>query len=187
MRRAFMIVLLAVAMASGGASGMARADQTDPRLGPLFARLKATTNKQESARIVHRIWALWFETDNPTAKALIQRGQVHLQRNEVAVAAKLFDRVVRLAPNFAEGWNRRATVRYLQGDYAGSLRDIARALKLEPRHFGALSGRGLVLSKLGRTRAAIAAFKAALAINPHLPTARLNIRILRKKLGEKAI
>jgi len=168
-------------------SGLARADQTDPRLDPLFARLKAATNAREGTRIARSIWALWFDNTNPAAKALLQRGQVHLRENRFGEAAAMFGRVVQMAPDFAEGWNRLATVRYLQGDYAGSLKDIERTLKLEPRHFGALSGRGLVLSKLGRNRAALAAFRAALAINPHLPAARLNIRILREKLGEKAI
>jgi tetratricopeptide (TPR) repeat protein len=163
------------------------ADQNDPRLGALFAKLKATTDARAGAQIARTIWAIWFDSGNPEVKDLMRSGQVHLRSNRIARAAELFGRVVAIAPSFAEGWNRRATVRYLQGDYAGSLKDIERTLKLEPRHFGALSGRGLVYSKLGRNRAALAAFKAALAINPHLPAARLNIRILRKKLGEKAI
>jgi tetratricopeptide (TPR) repeat protein len=183
MMRALVIALAVVI----GLASAARADQNDPRLGPLFASLKATKDPKEGARITHQIWALWFDSDRPAVKELIRRGQVHLRLNRIAIAAALFDRVVKIAPNFAEGWNRRATVRYLQGDYEGSLRDIERTLKLEPRHFGALSGRGLVLVKLGRDRAALAAFRQALAINPHLPAARINIRILLKKLGEKAI
>jgi tetratricopeptide (TPR) repeat protein len=168
-------------------SGHARADQNDPRLDPLFAELKLAATPSDGARIVHRIWALWFESKNPAVKALLRRGQAHLRASRYGEAAAAFDQVVKVAPGFGEGWNRRATARYLLGDYAGSLRDIERTLKLEPRHFGALSGRGLVYSKMGRNRAALAAFKAALAINPHLPAARLNIRILRKKLGDKAI
>lgn len=183
MMRTLMIALAVLVALSGAAP----ADQNDPRLGPLFAKLKATGDPQEAAKITREIWALWFETDRPAVKELIRRGQVHLQLNRVAVAAELFDHVVKIAPGFAEGWNRRATVRYLQGDYQGSLKDIERTLKLEPRHFGALSGRGLVMVKLGRDRAALAAFREALAINPHLANARTNIRILRKKLGEKAI
>lgn len=178
-------VALVVLMLTGG--GVARADQNDPRLGPLFARLKAASDPQQGARITHDIWAIWFDSDRPAVKELIKRGQVHLRLNRVKIAAELFNHVVRIAPDFAEGWNRRATVRYLQGDYQGSLKDIERTLKLEPRHFGALSGRGLVMVKLGRDRAALAAFRAALVINPHLPAAQVNIRILEKKLGEKAI
>jgi tetratricopeptide (TPR) repeat protein len=182
-----MRTVVAVFMVVAALTGSARADQNDPRLGPLFAQLKAATNARDGARIAHSIWAIWFDSKNPAVNALLQRGQVHLRQNRIARAAALFGRVVEIAPNFAEGWNRRATARYLLGDYAGSLKDIERTLKLEPRHFGALSGRGLVYSKLGRNRAALAAFQAALAINPHLPAARLNIRILRKKLGDKAI
>lgn len=181
--RSFVAAFLVVAALTGSA----RADQNDPRLGPLFAQLKASANAQDGTRIARSIWSIWFDSTNPAVKALLQRGQVHLRQRRFGEAAALFGQVVQMAPGFAEGWNRRATVRYLQGDYAGSLADIERALTLEPRHFGALSGRGLVLSKLGRTRAALAAFQAALAINPHLPAARINIRILRKKLGDKAI
>ena len=168
-------------------AGPAPADQSDPRLGPLFVKLKATTDAREGSRIAREIWAIWFDSPTPAVKELIRRGQAHLRRQRINVAAELFDHVVRIAPGFAEGWNRRATVRYLQSDYKGSLADIERTLKLEPRHFGALSGRGLVFVKMGRDRAALAAFRAALAINPHLAAARINIRILRKKLGEKAI
>jgi len=168
-------------------AGPAPADQTDPRLGPLFVKLKATTDAGQGSRIAREIWALWFDSPAPGVKELVRRGQVHLRRHQIKIAAELFNHVVRIAPGFAEGWNRRATVRYLQGDYKGSLADIERTLKLEPRHFGALSGRGLVFVKMGRDRAALAAFRAALGINPHLAAARINIRILRKKLGEKAI
>jgi tetratricopeptide (TPR) repeat protein len=168
-------------------AGPAPADQNDPRLGPLFAKLKATKDAREGARLTRAIWARWFDTENPAVKELIRRGQAHLRLRRIAIAAALFDRVVRIAPDYAEGWNRRATVRYLQGNYEGSLSDIARTLKLEPRHFGALSGRGLVLLKLGRDREALAAFRAALAVNPHLRAARINIHILRQKLGERAI
>jgi len=181
------VAVFMVVVALSGPSGFARADQRDPRLDSLFAQLKAAANARHGARIAHSIWAIWFDSKNPAVNALLQRGQVHLRGNRFGEAAALFGQVVKLAPGFAEGWNRRATARYLLGDYGGSLKDIERTLKLEPRHFGALSGRGLVYSKLGRNRAALAAFRAALAINPHLPAARLNIRILRKKLGEKAI
>jgi len=184
MRRIAIALWIVSALALGGP---ASADQNDPRLGPLFVKLKATSDAGEGARIARSIWALWFDSGRPAVKELLRRGQAHLRLQRVKIAAELFDHVVRIAPEFAEGWNRRATVRYLMGDYAGSLADIERTLRLEPRHFGALSGRGLVLVKLGRDRDALAAFRAALAINPHLPAARLNIRILRKRLGEKAI
>ena len=110
---------------------------------------------------------------------------MHAGRN--GPAGEIFNHIVRIAPDYAEGWNRRATVRYLMGDYKGSLADIGETLKREPRHFGALSGRGLVMVKLGRDRDALKSFEAAIAINPHVAAARQNIRILRKKLGEKAI
>ncbi len=94
----------------------------------------------------------------------------------------LLTRVDRLAPSSPEGWNRRATSRYLAGDFAGSVADIQRTLELEPRHFGALSGLGLIYSQLEDPERAVAAFEAALEINPHLPGARANIQHLRELL-----
>jgi tetratricopeptide (TPR) repeat protein len=102
-------------------------------------------------------------------------------------ALAAFDELVRLAPDFAEGWNKRATLHYLMGNLSASLADIDRTLKLEPRHFGALSGRGLVYLALGREEPALAAFDAALAIYPNLQGRDTHIKKLREKLRGQRI
>lgn len=165
----------------------AAADQNDPRLPALFARLRAAGDAQQAAALGREIWRIWFRSGRPDIDAALASAETLMRSRRFAEAEAVYDDIVRRAPGFAEGWNRRATVRYLRGEHAGSLADIARTLRLEPHHFGALSGRGLVLVKLGRDREALKAFEAALAVHPHLTAAEINIRLLRDRLGEKAI
>ena len=87
-----------------------------------------------------------------------------------------------LEPDFAEAWNKRATVHYLMGDYVASVHDIQQTLALERRHFGALSGLGMIYEAIGRPSAALRSFEAALAINPHLDATRQRIEELRREL-----
>ena len=98
-----------------------------------------------------------------------------------------FDRMVRAAPDFAEAWNKRATVHYLMGNFDASVADIRRTLALEPRHFGALSGRGLVFIEMDEEELALDSFDAALAIHPNLPGAGNNAKFLRKRLEDREI
>lgn len=158
----------------------ARADQTDPRLDLLFARLK-DADAVEARIIEAHIWTLWSATDDPEARELLERGSVAMANRDHKTALAAFDALTARFPNFAEGWNKRATLFWILGDDAAALADIRRTLALEPRHFGALSGLGLVAMRLGRDEAAIAAFEAALAIHPHLPAARYHLE--RLKLG----
>lgn len=158
------------------------ADQTDARLDGLFARLQATDDAQEGERITRRIWALWRAAPDDDVATAMERGARALAAGDHAGAERVYTRVVARAPDYAEGWNKRATARYLRGDHAGSAADIRRTLVLEPRHFGALSGLGLVYMALGRERAALEAFRRALAVNPHLEGVRRNIEIVRERL-----
>src|ERR671938_247070 len=112
--------------------------QGDPRLDGLFVRLKAATTQAEAA----------------------------IDRRDYLDALDALDTLVRKAPDFAEAWNKRATVRYLIRDYRGSVLDIERTLALEPRHFGALSGLGLIYLAVDDPRAAARSFAAALAVYP---------------------
>jgi Flp pilus assembly protein TadD len=165
----------------------ARADQTDPRLDPLFARLAETESRAEARWLTARIWSLWYQHPNDSVEALLAAGRDALDDGDLEGALIVFGDAVRKAPNFAEAWNARATAHYLAGNYERSLADIRRTLTLEPRHFGALSGRGLCLMKLERPRDALAAFEASLEINPHQPGVRANRRLLQERLGEEAL
>ncbi len=110
-----------------------------------------------------------------------------MSRQDFRAALRSFEQIVVLAPEFAEGWNKRATVHYLMGSYEESLKDIEKTLSLEPRHFGALSGRGLVYSALERDALALESFEQALEIHPNMPGARYNAEALRRKIGDQDI
>ncbi len=173
---------LVLGLGLGAGPGVARADQKDPRLGPLFAAL-ATADAVEAQAIEQRIWAIWSETPDPEAQTLLEVGSVAMANRDHRTARAAFDALVALAPDFAEGWNKRATLFWLLGEDVASVRDIQRTLALEPRHFGALSGLGLILRGRGEDRRALEAFEAALAIHPTLPGARRHAERLRRERG----
>lgn len=166
---------------------MVTPDQTDTRLDMLFERLRTTTDGGEGPRITQEIWVIWRETDNDIADDLMDQGLRDMTRERYDEALAVLNKVVKAAPNYAEGWNARATLLYLMGDYAASAVDVRRTLALEPRHFGAWSGLGLIHMSLENDTAALEAFKQALTLNPHLSGSRRNIEFIKKRLEEKII
>jgi Flp pilus assembly protein TadD len=146
----------------------------------LFRKLAETTSAPEAQAIENAIWALWLEHPDERAQAYMTAGIRQMGEGALHDALISFSRLIDMAPDFAEAWNKRATVEYLLNDFDSSARDIAETLKLEPRHFGALSGLGLVNIALGRAAAAVAAFEMALAHHPHLNAARHNIEMLKE-------
>lgn len=157
------------------------ADQIDPRLPALFAQLKASPEAAAAAEA--QIWEIWSETIDPESAELLAQGTAAMGTRSWPTALERFDALVKRSPNFAEAWNKRATLYYLMGDYPDSAADIQRTLALEPRHFGALSGLGLIFMAIGKPEPAIESFEAALAIHPWLPGARQNIEALRAQVG----
>ena len=163
------------------------AGQDDPRLGPLFETLKTTPSEAEAQMIEQAIWQLWHISGTEAVDGLMVRGLNAMATGDHGRALAAFDEMVGLAPEFAEAWNKRATIHYLIGEYRKSINDIERTLALEPRHFGALSGLGLVYLALDREERALEAFEAALKIHAHLPGAETNIKALHDKLKGKGI
>jgi tetratricopeptide (TPR) repeat protein len=163
------------------------ADQTDAHLAPLFAQLKDAADRDAAATIEADIWAIWGQSGNQQAGVLLAEGENLLAAGDATEALAVFDRLVALAPKFAEGWNKRATVLYLLGRYADSEADIARVLALEPRHFGALSGLGLCEARRDRLPEAVAAFQRALEVDPNLAGARESIRNLQAEIARRSI
>lgn len=163
------------------------AGQKDARLDGLFDKLKAVSGPNEAQVVELMIWQIWTEAGDPATDSLMQLGLAAMQGGDLGGALSLFDAVTQRAPDFAEGWNKRATIFYMMGAYDKSAEDVARVLSLEPRHFGALSGLGLINVQREREDAAIAAFEQALKVNPHMPAVRQNLEDLRKKRSKGAI
>ena len=154
------------------------------RLDALFTALGGAAGDAEAQEIVREIWETWLQSGRDDVDLLMQQAAAGMGTRNFGVASLLLDEVVGLAPAFAEGWNRRATLRFMMGDYAGSEEDIAKVLALEPRHFGALSGRAMIHMAAQRWREALEAYRAALAVNPFLPE-RTRVRPeLERRIGE---
>ena len=176
MKRLLVLVLLALAPS-------AWADQNDPGLPALFESLKAAPGVGDALPIEDRIWALWLRSGDDLVDRHMERGMTAMARGDFGGALAAFDDVVQAAPDFAEGWNKRATAFYLVGDFAASVRDIGQTLGLEPKHFGALSGLGLIYLAVGSDAGALKAFEKALEIHPFLPGAKTHVDELRRRLA----
>lgn len=164
-----------------------RADQDDPRLPTYFDQLVGAPDPISAHTIERQIWRIWYEHENSDIEALLRDGDLKMNRGDFPAALADFNAVIESDPDFAEGWNRRATLRYLMGDYAGSIADIDETLVREPRHFGALAGLGLVNMELGEEEQALDAFERALVVHPQFAGPRANAEYLRRKIEEGQI
>lgn len=156
-------VLMALSLGS-----MAQADETAKKLqmDGLFAQLADPSNQSWEATL-KQIQTEWSKSGSPAFDLLLMRGRQAMEEGDLEAAIDHLTALTDQAPDFAEGWNARATAYYLAGLYGPSIFDIEHVLRLEPRHFGALSGLGLILQEIGRKDEAIRAFQASLAIHPH--------------------
>lgn len=130
-----------------------------------------------AARAAAFLWELWCTPEDAEVAAQLQAGTSALARGDFAVAERCFTQMIERAPGFAEGWNKRATARYLAGRYDDSIADCRETLARKPYHFGALSGQGLCHMALGQHPQAVALFRRTLAVYPHLDAARRNLRL----------
>ena len=153
----------------------------------LFGALKAAPDEASAKHVEARIWAIWMQTPSDTAALLMLRAKAAMEAQQTDVALKLLDSVIKLRPDYVEGWNRRATLYYLQNDYTHSLADIQQVLIREPRHFGALAGLGMIMQDIGDDKRALDAFRRALAINPHLEKVPELVKSLSEKVDGRDI
>ena len=157
-----------------------RGDKTQ-NLDRLFAALKVAPDEESAKYIENRIWAIWLASSSDTANLLMGRVKAATDSKDFDLAIRLLNAIIDIRPDFTEAWNRRATVYYTKKDFGRALADIHEVLAREPRHFGALSGLGIILQELGDEKRALDAFRRALAIHPRLE----RVPDLVKKLGEK--
>ena len=184
--KAIPTLLAALAMLAA-AAGPAWADQKDPRLPALFAALAAATTPEQGLRAERRIWSIWIRHRSSRVESLMRLGLHYMGGGALDGALRAFGKAVENDPEFAEGWNKRATVNYLMGDYAASVRDIERTLELEPRHFGAFAGLGLIYRAIGRPASALKAFEKALEIHPQAVASAQHAARLREELRGKEL
>jgi tetratricopeptide (TPR) repeat protein len=153
----------------------------------LFGALKAAPDEASAKHVEARIWAIWLHTPSDTTMLLMTRAKAALDAKNIDVAIKLLDAVVKLHPEYLEGWNRRATLYYMKNDYTRSLQDIEQVLAREPRHFGALAGLGMIMQDLGDEKRALDAYRRALAVNPHLEKLPELVKTLSEKVEGRDI
>ena len=152
-----------------------RAEQLDI----LFARLY-TSEGTGTEGLEQKIWSLWNANDSTTAEVLLTQAGRAIDDGAPAEALKILDRVIGANPDFAEAWNKRATLYYMMKRDAASLKDIDKVLDLEPRHFGALAGRGMIYQRQKKYTQALAAFRAALKLNPGMEQVKVSIKELER-------
>lgn len=143
------------------------------RLDRLHTDLLAAETPGEAREITNRIWLLWFQAPDAKAQALLDFAQDRSRARDYDAAIDALDDLTSRYPGYAEGWNQRATLFYLQGKFGPSLADVSKVLELEPRHFGALAGKALILFRQDRRDAANRALLDALRVHPWLPERRL--------------
>ncbi len=168
-------------------SVVARADQGAPQLDGLFEELASADTAAEAERLEGRIWSLWLEAPDEDAALLLDGVQDAMREGDAERGLELADRLVELAPGFAEGWNKRATLLYVTGDFDASVADIRETLALEPRHFGAISGLGQIFLRRGEPAAALEAFREVLRLSPASAAAQRGVEIAEAALESREI
>jgi tetratricopeptide (TPR) repeat protein len=163
------------------------ADQTDPALDQLFEALQSAANPSDAQAIDQEIWRRWTASGNADLDLLMRHGVLAMQSGQLAVAETTFAEIIAIHPRFAEAWNKRATVRYFAGDLRGSIADCGQTLALEARHYGALSGLGLIHLAMDDTTTALQWFERAAEVNPHMAGLQDRISALRKELKGRRI
>jgi tetratricopeptide (TPR) repeat protein len=153
----------------------------------LFGALKAAPDAESAKQVENRIWALWLASGSDTANLLMTRAKSAIDSNDLDLAIELLDALIKVKPDYIEAWNRRATIHYMRKEFGQSLEDIRQVLKLEPRHFGAMSGLGMILQEFGDEKHALDVFRRALEINPHLPKIDEMIKSLTEKVEGRDI
>ncbi len=181
-------LLLSVVLADDQSENLVKTSRDDTvTLDTLFAELEKATSLAEAQRVERIIWAKWHWHKIPRLSQKLKLGTTYLQENNFKKALYIFNNIIKEAPAFSEAYNKRATTYFLMKKYDKSLMDIKVTLTLEPRHFGALSGMGLIFMNRGDFRRALMAFTAVLKIYPFSISAAANMKIIERELNLKVL
>lgn len=181
MRQFVFALLFGLALAACGADERGQV-AVDPQLEALYVQLEQSADAATAAPIEREIYARWADSGSPTVNILLERAAAADNAGDAELASRLLDQASDLAPNYAEPWNRRATMAYRSEDYAGAVSALQETLKREPRQFAALAVLGLIYEELGQQRAALEAFRAALVIHPNYDLAIQGVRRLEPRV-----
>ena len=163
-------------------SSVSVSDQKDHRLSFLFSELKLADSNVKAQITEKKIWDIWTTHKDVKMNSLMVLGVQLMQNNKFSESINVFNSIIDKAPNFSEAWNKRATVRFLMGNLSGSIEDINKVLLLEPRHFGAISGLGVIFRTIGESEKALKAFKKIKEIYPLSKSAAFHIKELRDQI-----
>jgi tetratricopeptide (TPR) repeat protein len=181
MRRLVFALSLMLTLAACGPGAQTEL-RTDPALDTLFVQLEQASDTDAAAPIERAIWSHWSQSASPTVSILLERAAAAETDGDAEMAIRLLDQASDLAPDYAEPWNRRANIAYRAEDFTGAVAAIQETLKREPRHFAAMAGLGLIYEELGQQRAALEAFRAALAVHPNYESALAGVRRLEPRI-----
>ncbi|UYZ58200.1 tetratricopeptide repeat protein [Hymenobacter latericus] len=154
------------------------------QLDELFTRLRTATAPLEIEALQQGIWQLWLETDDQALNKRLEEGMRAMAAGDYTKAIDDFTWLVKKHPDFAEGWNKRATAHYLRGEYKASLEDVAQTLEREPRHFGALSGKATIQRMVGDDRGALRTLRRLSVLCPHFPGLQAQLHDLQNRLDD---
>ena len=156
----------------------------DSKTQTLLDQLGRVQSMDQASPIVQELWKEWTAAHkNEEEKALMAEGIAEMSRGNLDRAENVFTKLIEVNPDFTEAWNKRATLRFMAWDFEGSLKDVEKVLALEPRHFGALSGLGMIYLRLGEPESALKAYEDLLHIFPSNADASQKIISLKDYLG----
>lgn len=165
---------------------VSRGDRTR-NLDFLFGALKVAPDETTAKAIEERIWSVWTASRSDTANLLMTRVKTAIEAKDLDLAVTLLDGIVKIKPDYIEGWNRRATIFYMKKDYGRAIADIRQVLKREPRHFGALAGLGLILQDIGDDKQALEVYRRALSVYPRMERIPDIVKTLQEKIEGRDI
>mgnify|MGYP001184387746 CR=1 FL=1 len=163
-------------------------DKQQKKIDDLFDQLRIASSYESSKEIESQIWELWItHPSEDSLTALLADGSSYMSQNKLETAYETFTKTIELDSNWAEAWNKRATVLYLMGQYELSQNDINKVLEIEARHFGALSGQGLVQTALKNYQKAIDSYIEAHKVHPNMKSPLIMIEQLKLQIQKESI
>ena len=151
-----------------GTNVLAQTSGSSTMLDTLFAKLQTATDPMAIQSLEGAIWEQWVLVPDGPQRELMMRGIAEMQQRQLKQSVETFSKLIEIAPDLSEAWNKRATAYWLLGNFPASLNDICETVRREPRHFGAYSGLGMIRAEMGEYPRAVAAFELAKKHNPHI-------------------